>query len=705
MKYHFIRLLLILSFSQILIFSFGQNVGVGILAPAGKLHIKGSQNNSQLIIDANSTQSNTAPLFKMRNSLGSDLLWIHSDDTSNTFIGLRAGRFNNAASSGWYNTFIGGDAGYSNTSGQFNTANGNHALFSNITGSNNTANGSAALFSNTTGANNTANGYFSLGSNTTGDNNTTSGFGSLFSNTSGAKNIAYGYESLYSNTTGANNTVYGTSAMWSNISGFSNVAIGIRALNLNTIRSNLVAVGDSALYTNGQGASEAFHATNNTGIGSKSLYSNTIGHSNTAVGYNSMKANTTGANNTVVGMSAMLLNTSGSANVALGSNALRTNTIGSFNTGLGFSALNSNTIGTSSTAVGYNSLLFNTTGSNNTAHGYESLRSNTTGKNNTAMGFRALYKNTSGINNIAIGDSALLATITGNNNTAIGHGANVSLADISNASAIGSKAFAGASNSVVIGSINGVNGATTNANVGIGTSTPNARLHVNGTLRLENGTQGEGKILTSDATGIASWQPPPTPPTSATYFPTVGICCQNWTIRNLDVATYRNGDAIPKVTNNAAWGALTTGAYCYYNNDSTTYAATYGKLYNWYAVNDPRGLAPEGWHVPTDFEWTTLTNCLGGEAVAGGLLKEIGTAHWNAPNTNASNVSGFTGLPGGLRFYTGSFANLGIIGPYWSSTEGLTSNAIASQLNYSNDDLTKATAHMGTGFSVRLIRD
>ena len=163
------NILLFISFVVFALSLSAQNVGIGTTTPIGKLHIKGSADTSQLIIDAHPTQSNTSPLFKLRNSLGNDLLWIHSDDTSNTFVGLRAGRFNDASNSGWHNTFIGGDAGYSNTSGQFNTASGNHALFSNVSGSNNTANGAAALFSNTSGANNTAFGYFSLGSNTTGD--------------------------------------------------------------------------------------------------------------------------------------------------------------------------------------------------------------------------------------------------------------------------------------------------------------------------------------------------------------------------------------------------------------------------------------------------------------------------------------------------------------------------------------------------------
>ncbi|MBC7605445.1 MAG: fibrobacter succinogenes major paralogous domain-containing protein [Burkholderiales bacterium] len=95
----------------------------------------------------------------------------------------------------------------------------------------------------------------------------------------------------------------------------------------------------------------------------------------------------------------------------------------------------------------------------------------------------------------------------------------------------------------------------------------------------------------------------------------------------------------------------------------------YGKLYNWYAVNDPRGLAPIGYHVPSDAEWTTLTTFLGGEEVAGGKMKESGTTHWNGPNTNAANTSGFTGLPGVARYDFGTFANIVLLGYWWSSTE------------------------------------
>ncbi len=244
-----------------------------------------------------------------------------------------------------------------------------------------------------------------------------------------------------------------------------------------------------------------------------------------------------------------------------------------------------------------------------------------------------------------------------------------------------------------------------NVGIGTGTSAPAAKLDIAGTIKIADGTQGAGKILTSDAAGIASWQPPPPPP--ATYYPSVSICCQTWMTKNLDVSTYRNGDPIPKVTDAAAWIALTTGAYCYYNNDSTIYAATYGKLYNWYAVNDPRGLAPEGWHIPSDFEWTTLANCLGGDYGAGGPLKETGTSHWTAPNTLATNITDFKCLPGGGRLETGNFESLGDNGAMWSSIEYLPNPTQANfrVLDHSHDIMVMLYGAKKYGLSVRCIRD
>ena len=240
-------------------------------------------------------------------------------------------------------------------------------------------------------------------------------------------------------------------------------------------------------------------------------------------------------------------------------------------------------------------------------------------------------------------------------------------------------------------------------NVGIGTVTPDAKLEVAGEVKITGGAPGDGKVLTSDATGLASWQPPA--PSPGTNDPSVSICCQRWMTKNLDVATYRNGDPIPRVDDATAWAALTTGAYCYFDNDSFSYAARYGKLYNWYAVNDSRGLAPEGWYIPTDFEWTTLGTCLGGSALAGGPMKDIGTTIWDPPNTGATNLSGFTGLPGGYRFDTGVFAGISTYGLLWSSTENDAVTGWNRNLNFNDDDLSRASSNKQFGFSVRCLRD
>ncbi len=186
-------------------------------------------------------------------------------------------------------------------------------------------------------------------------------------------------------------------------------------------------------------------------------------------------------------------------------------------------------------------------------------------------------------------------------------------------------------------------------------------------------------------------------------FPNVTICNQVWMNKNLDVSTYRNGDPIPKVTDPTIWAGLTTGAYCYYNNDSAQYAAVYGKLYNWYAVNDPRGLAPIGWHVPSDAEWGALETCLGGSSVAGGKLKEAGTAHWSSPNTGAINSSGFAGLPGGRRRDYGTFDSFGGYGFWWSSTEYQPFNAWTLALYYFAGYSSWGPNMKHFGFSVRCL--
>lgn len=187
---------------------------------------------------------------------------------------------------------------------------------------------------------------------------------------------------------------------------------------------------------------------------------------------------------------------------------------------------------------------------------------------------------------------------------------------------------------------------------------------------------------------------------------TVKIGKQVWLTKNVDVSHYKNGDRIPQVKNPAAWASLTTGAWCWFNNDSTT-DATYGKLYNWYAVTDPRGLGPIGWHIPSYEEWTTLFTFLGGPRVAGGRMKEAGTLHWAAPNSDATNLSGFTGLGIGRRFPDGTFHSFGYEGWWWATTEYVGNSELAMALVLFSEPRQGGTIGIGKlgGFSVRCIRD
>src|ERR1035437_7076528 len=203
---------------------------------------------------------------------------------------------------------------------------------------------------------------------------------------------------------------------------------------------------------------------------------------------------------------------------------------------------------------------------------------------------------------------------------------------------------------------------------------------------------------------FTSWKPKTNSPTPPVSIPSVTICSQIWMLNNLEVTTYRNGDPIPQVTDPTAWHALTTGAWCYYFNNSAN-GPVYGKLYNWYAVNDPRGLAPTGWHVPSDAEWNTLSTCLGGDSVAGGAMKETGTTHWWSPNTGATNSSGFTGLPGGLRANNGTFYAVGNAGSWWSSTESIAGTAWGRSLVYNLGTIYRPNYNKQNGFSVRCLRD
>jgi uncharacterized protein (TIGR02145 family) len=195
---------------------------------------------------------------------------------------------------------------------------------------------------------------------------------------------------------------------------------------------------------------------------------------------------------------------------------------------------------------------------------------------------------------------------------------------------------------------------------------------------------------------------------------TVKIGNQDWMVKNLDVVVYRNGDTIPQVTDSSAWLKLKTGAWCYYNNDPAN-GAIYGKLYNWYAVNDSRGLAPSGYHIPTDNEWKTLEMALGmTQAEAdknlwrgtnqGSKLKESGITHWTAPNSDATNETGFTALPGGYR-NDGIFGLIGSNGVWWTSTEVDILSAWDRYLGNAYPTVDRGSYEKADGYSVRCVKD
>ncbi|MEP7142312.1 MAG: fibrobacter succinogenes major paralogous domain-containing protein [Ferruginibacter sp.] len=261
-------------------------------------------------------------------------------------------------------------------------------------------------------------------------------------------------------------------------------------------------------------------------------------------------------------------------------------------------------------------------------------------------------------------------------------------------------------------------------NVGIGTTSPDNSAKVD----ISSITQGflpprmtfaRRNAIQNPATGLIIWctdcdelqvyngtiwkNMSGTAASGVVGFPVVKICDQVWMVKNLDVRTYANGDPIPQVADPAVWANLTIGAWCWYNNDSATYATTYGKLYNWHTVKDPRGLAPHGWHVPNDSDWITLTNCLGGESIAGGKMKSI--VGWDAPNAGATNSSGFAGLPGGGRDANGMFYLIGIFGFWWSSTADSMPIARLRGLQNYNAVTQPSFADRGFGSSVRCVRD
>ena len=233
----------------------------------------------------------------------------------------------------------------------------------------------------------------------------------------------------------------------------------------------------------------------------------------------------------------------------------------------------------------------------------------------------------------------------------------------------------------------------------------------------ESQPEGEGSVTLGDLTRLIDHlfvsfdSLPPCPEYGSVtdidgnVYVTVQIGDQCWMAENLKVTHYLNSDPIPEVIEASEWKELDSGAYCNYDNDTANVPA-YGRLYNWHAVDDARGLAPDGWHVPTDAEWQVIIDYLGGDEVAGGKMKDTVTGLWTEPNVGATNESGFTARPGGDRgAIAASFEDMHDFGLYWSSTEEDGELSVGIHLRADSSGIAQTPYRKRHGYSIRCVKD
>jgi len=479
------------------------------------------------------------------------------NNNNNIFIGDDAGE---STTTGVSNTVIGNQAFTSNEGGLFNLAMGAGSLDQNIGGDRNVALGSGTLLSNKDGDDNIGIGNTAGWLNENGDKNVligvTAGYG--ISPHDKSNNVMIGHRSGESNEGDGNVFIghqSGANASGSNklyiensstnspliFGNFANDLVringdlqvtgsfpasnavsdddddtkiqveesadddiirfdieGVERVKIEQNRIEVVNANDN-IFLGDDAGSDIVTGDNNIAIGTSSLDSLTSGYDNIALGKDVLKSNTTGESNFGAGDQTLLKNTEGRQNVAIGLQAMYENTTGRDNVGLGYFSLHDNTTGILNVALGYFTMRDNTTGKQNVGGGHFSLVGNTTGDNNSALGNFSLAGNTTGDNNAALGHRALVGNIEGSGNSALGHNSDVSSSNLRKATALGSHALVGCDNCLVLGEIDSIS-------VGIGTSMPDEKLHIVGNLKMEDGNQQDGHVLTSDADGKATWQ-------------------------------------------------------------------------------------------------------------------------------------------------------------------------------------------------------
>jgi trimeric autotransporter adhesin len=473
--------------------------------------------NANTAIGGNSLSFNTTGSSNTAN--GHFSLNNNTTGDANTSIGQNSLSKNTIGS---YNVAVGQSSLFFNSSGNFNTCIGQASLSTNTTGSYNVANGTGSLFNNITGNNNAANGYYSLVNNTTGNNNAANGYNSLVNNTTGSSNTAFGSYSLLNNITGSNNTALGNFARVGagNLNNATAIGAGATVNNSNSIQlgnsfvteiyagtgKNATVIAGGLKITGGVLGTGKVLTSDANGVatwqvpagGSTNLWGlsgnvGTIDGTNFIGTTDNVPLNFK-VNNLKAGRLDPILR-----NSFWGIEAGANNITGTNNTAIGSSSLQKNTTGTFNNSMGVSSLFNNSTGQFNSASGAFSLFGNITGNYNTAKGSFALYYNNDGQYNTAFGSSSLQQNVSGNNNTGLGSFANVGSGNLNNATAVGYGAIVNASNSMQFG-----NSDVTEIYAGTGT---NATV-IAGGLKITGGVLGAGKVLTSDANGVATWQAP-----------------------------------------------------------------------------------------------------------------------------------------------------------------------------------------------------
>jgi uncharacterized protein (TIGR02145 family) len=237
--------------------------------------------------------------------------------------------------------------------------------------------------------------------------------------------------------------------------------------------------------------------------------------------------------------------------------------------------------------------------------------------------------------------------------------------------------------------------------------TPNTKYHfrINAVNSAGTGNGTDASFTTTDTTKVViNFNPDllydSIYDSQENKYRTIQIGTQIWMAENLKSTRFNDGTDIPFVLEASLWASLTTPAYCWFNYDSVGY----GAIYNWYTVNTGK-LCPQGWHVPTDEEWTVLTDYLGGKSIAAGKLKETGISHWLSPNGEATNESGFTALPAGYRSYAGVFNSIKYYGFWWTSTEWSSIGAWYRDIYHGYNYVDRSNSNKNSGATIRCLKD